>query len=53
MIPEFSCYDDKENLVTNNDPKIFLKKWGMSISFFKKHYLRSMQVFKEHCRKFK
>jgi len=37
----------KKNLVTNNGARQFLKKWGMSISFFKKHYLRSMQVFKE------
>ena len=35
----------KKNLVTNNGARQFLKKWGMSISFFKKYYLRSMQVF--------
>ena len=37
----------KKDLVSNNGARQFLKKWGMSISFFKKHYLRSMQVFKE------
>ena len=37
----------KKDLITNNGTKQFLKKWGMSISFFKKYYLRSMQVFKE------
>ena len=35
----------KKNLVTNNGERQFLKKWGMSIFFFKKYYLRSMQVF--------
>ena len=31
----------------NNGAKTFLLKWGISIKFFKKHYLRSDQVFKE------
>ena len=30
-----------------NGAKTFLLKWGISIKFFKKHYLRSDQVFKE------
>ena len=29
----------------NNGAKIFLLKWGISIKFFKKHYLRSDQKF--------
>ncbi len=33
--------------VSNNGAKTFLLKWGISIKFFKKHYLRSNQVFKE------
>jgi glycosyltransferase involved in cell wall biosynthesis len=37
----------KKDLISNNGTRQFLKKWGMSVSFFKKHYLRSMQVFKE------
>ena len=31
----------------NNGAKTFLLKWGISIKFFKKHYLRSDQVFNE------
>ena len=31
----------------NNGAKTFLLKWGVSIKFFKKHYLKSDQVFKE------
>ena len=31
----------KTNLVKNNGHKIFLKKWGITINFFKKHYLKS------------
>ena len=31
----------------NNGSKTFLLKWGISIKFFKKYYLRSDQVFKE------
>ena len=31
----------------NNGAKTFLLKWGISIKFFKKYYLRSDQVFKE------
>ena len=37
----------KKDLISNNGARQFLKKWGISVSFFKKHYLRSMQVFKE------
>ena len=33
--------------VGSKSSKIFLNKWGISIKFFKKHYLRSDQVFKE------
>ena len=29
----------------NNGAKTFLKKWGFSIKFFKKHYLRSMTKY--------
>ena len=29
----------------NNGAKTFLKKWGVSIKFFKKHYLRSMTKY--------
>ena len=29
----------------NNGAKTFLKKWGISIKFFKKHYLRSNTIF--------
>ena len=29
----------------NNGAKTFLLKWGVSIKFFKKHYLRSDQKF--------
>ena len=29
----------------NNGAKTFLKKWGISIKFFKKHYLRSDTIF--------
>ena len=31
----------------NNGAKTFLLKWGISIKFFKKYYLRSDQTFKE------
>ena len=31
----------------NNGAKIFLLKWGISIKFFKKHYLRSDQPFND------
>ena len=31
----------------NNGAKTFLLKWGISIKFFKKHYLRSDQKFKD------
>ena len=31
----------------NNGAKTFLLKWGISIKFFKNHYLRSDQTFKE------
>ena len=29
----------------NNGSKTFLKKWGITIKFFKKHYLRTNQIF--------
>ena len=29
----------------NNGSKTFLKKWGITIKFFKKHYLRTDQIF--------
>ena len=32
----------------NNGAKIFLLKWGISIKFFKKYYLRSDQKFEGH-----
>ena len=32
----------------NNGAKTFLLKWGLSIKFFKKHYLRSDQKFEGH-----
>ena len=35
----------KKDLVANKGGKTFLKKWGITTSFFKKHYLRSMEVF--------
>ena len=31
----------------NNGAKTFLLKWGISIKFFKKYYLRSDEVFKD------
>ena len=31
----------KKNLIQNRGDKTFLKKWGFSTKFFKKHYLRS------------
>ena len=31
----------KKNLIQNKGEKVFLKKWGFSSKFFKKHYLRS------------
>ena len=31
----------------NNGAKTFLLKWGVSIKFFKKHYLKSDEVFKD------
>ena len=31
----------------NNGAKTFLLKWGISIKFFKKHYLRSDKIFKD------
>ena len=31
----------------NNGAKTFLLKWGISIKFFKKHYLKSDQVFQD------
>ena len=31
----------KKNLVKNRGNKIFLKKWGITINFFKKYYLKS------------
>ena len=30
----------------NNGAKTFLLKWGISIKFFKKYYLRSDEIFK-------
>jgi len=32
--------------ISNNGAKTFLLKWGISIKFFKKYYLRSDQIFK-------
>ena len=37
----------KKSKYGSKGAKIFLLKWGISIKFFKKHYLRSDQVFKE------
>ena len=31
----------KKNLIQNRGDKTFLKKWGISTKFFKKHYLKS------------
>ena len=31
----------KKNLIQNRGDKTFLKKWGMTTKFFKKHYLKS------------
>ena len=31
----------KKNFIQNRGDKIFLKKWGITTKFFKKHYLRS------------
>lgn len=31
----------KKNFIKNNGDKTFLKKWGISIDFFKKYYLRT------------
>jgi len=31
----------KKNFIQNKGEKVFLKKWGFSSKFFKKHYLRS------------
>ena len=31
----------KKNLIQNKGDKIFLKKWGFTTKFFKKHYLKS------------
>ena len=36
----------KPNLITNKGSVTFLKKWGITISFFKKQYLRSGEKFK-------
>ena len=33
------------NKVWNNGAKTFLLKWGISIKFFKKHYLRSAKKY--------
>ena len=34
-----------KNMIVNNGHKIFLKKWGISIKFFKKYYLKSKTRF--------
>ena len=31
----------KENLIQNRGDRTFLKKWGITTKFFKKHYLKS------------
>ena len=35
----------KVNFKQNKGNKIFLLKWGITINFFKKHYLRSLSRF--------
>ena len=35
----------KNNLILNRGGKTFLKKWGITVGFFKKHYLKSGQRF--------
>ena len=35
----------KKAVISNNGHQTFLRKWKISIRFFKKHHLRSMQVF--------
>ena len=35
----------KSYLKRNNGAKTFLKKWGITPKFFKKHYLRSNSVY--------
>ena len=35
----------KKNFIQNRGDKTFLKKWGISTKFFKKHYLRSKTKF--------
>ena len=35
----------KKNFLQNKGDTIFLRKWGFSIKFFKKHYLRSRTKF--------
>ena len=34
------------NIVKNNGNKIFLKKWGITINFFKKYYLKSKTEYR-------
>ena len=36
----------KKNIVMNRGDRIFLKKWGITTKFFKKHYLKSSTIFK-------
>ena len=36
----------KKNIVMNRGDRIFLKKWGITTKFFKKHYLKSRTIFK-------
>jgi hypothetical protein len=35
----------KKAVIANNGHQTFLRKWKISVRFFEKHYLRSMQVF--------
>ena len=35
----------KKVIIQNRGDRIFLKKWGITIKFFKKHYLKSRTIF--------
>ena len=36
----------KKDFIQNKGDRTFLKKWGITTKFFKKHYLRSKTVYK-------
>ena len=38
-------FGKNKSILRNKGSRLFLKKWGITIKFFKKYYLRSMETF--------